>query len=783
MAANYKVLQWNSKPELMTEEFMRNYKIDTLRILPGDVKQELVRPQQGKKGLLKAAKAYNIMVNDPKSITRNERVAPLATVTGWAHGPQELERIQGHPTKDAHSDLPELHEPSALRAWAEETNPTFPNPLPYPEEEVILKDTNLYEALKYVRPGYFLMPTEALPPKIDSLPNGRIPSFDIYPVKQTKLTIVNIARFPFTANHPTGHTRERFSTIWTHFLKSVQVVGQMSWRPKAKAHGYTFDWMWDNCVHLRPEIMQRALPATTRLGLGPLTNGNEITWLVVPRANPNNYERRWKVRQRQQEDLLAAGKGMLPKPERKKLKKEVKAQLRAARNNPSLSIDFSPMGMATARLGIIRRLDLILFKYEKLLGTIKSYIGARYGRNRFLNREERSVVHALVKMPSVEHLKRTPSVYIPPRNLEEKVKSQTDSVGRQDYRRSSELVSSGGGSARDIERARPYRRTREPDAWRSNVQKDPQERIQELKRDAQDSWDNDDEPMNSLSSRELARPECGDQRQAPGFERTRFMSSLLSRDEAPMSDKDNMRDEKEVHIWKFVSNSRPQDENNRFSSPSINDGRRNESTQKKHWHRKESSYQGRSDYKSGNEQRHGRGSPNEDYIKRADDWRSSDTSSWKPRDRQSSDTSNWMPRDSQSNDDLDMRSFKPEYNPSTSQSITTSKDVASAVVRKSLPKRSPDVRKSEPRHQRKAPADAREKFARPPGTKQISFEHKKGKFQQAKLGKQKKDEFQYNQKGLSTSEKDKKSMLHAFKLDFAVARASPSSKSGPSAEP
>lgn len=373
----------------MTKESMENYKIDMLRVFPGVVKEELVRPvKKDRKGVERAKKAYNLMMD---AHTRN-----LIAKTS---------------EKVAEERVDEAVE------WVSDTNEDMPEPVPYPDQIVTLKNTNLYEALKYVRPGHFLIPSETVPSSITKLPNGRIPSFDVIPVNQAKLTIVNIARFAFLPNNPKQHIIHNMETIWTHFLKSNQVTCQLSFRPRSQEKGFNFDWMWENCVHLRPEVMQRALPSTSRLALGPLTNGNEITWLVVPRENPVDYRARWKARQQEQKNLLDAGRGMLPLEERRLVKKELRCQMRTGKRDPNSALMFSPMAMSVARLGIERRIDDLLFKYEKLYGNIRSYIGTRYGTGRSMGRNERSVVNKIVRMESVDLLKYTPQPYIPERNL------------------------------------------------------------------------------------------------------------------------------------------------------------------------------------------------------------------------------------------------------------------------------------------------------------------------------------------------------------------------------
>jgi hypothetical protein len=469
MAANYKVLQWSlRKEEMMSDEFMKSYKIDTLRVLPGDVKQELVKTgQRREKGIAQAEKAYGIMVS------------------------------QGYDGTSAMQHVPnESHSPVETTYHYKETiNHALPKAVPYPQEEVILKDTNLYEALKYVRPGYFLVPSEALPAKFDNLPDGRVSSFDIYPVKQSKLTIANIARFPLSHDHPLSHMKDRLNTIWTHFLKSVHVIGQLSWRPKAQPKGYTTNWIWNNCVHLRPEVIQRALPATTRLALGPLTNGNEITWLVAPRANPVDYEFRWSARQHEQEVLMKEGKGMLPKEERRRLKKAMKVQLRIARENPQHLAVFTPRTMAVGRLTIIRKIDANLFEYEKLFEKIKKYAGSRYGNSRLMDKQEQDTVHAMINMQPVAFLKHNQPIYIPPRiGVESKRKQEWNVLQRRIARRQyipNQTESRRGAKA----------------PWQDG-KRDAQARIKALKEGAQEGWD-DDDTMNTLSTYELARPGSG----------------------------------------------------------------------------------------------------------------------------------------------------------------------------------------------------------------------------------------------------------------------------------
>lgn len=428
---------------------MENYKIDTLRIFPGVVKEKLVRPVQDKKGMARAKKAYGIMMA-PNPILdkatgdfRNETA--LETKTPQEIAQEEAVSVRNHLTKDKDDVLPaklgeadvadaavgssepefekdeagewtEVFDKDQAIQWRFDFNENLPKPVPHPDQKVILKNTNLYEALKYVRPGHFLIPSEALPARFNELPNGRIPSFDIVPVKQEKLTIVNIARFNLSHTHPIKHTMHTLCTMWTHFLKSTHVTCQLAFRPKAHPNGYTFEWIYENCVHLRPDIIQRSLPSTTRIALEPITNGNEITWLVVPRKNPVDYMARWKARQKEQKQLLKEGRGMLPDKERTVVKKELKRQLKAGKMNPSVFHNFSPMAMSVARLGIHRRIDDLLFKYEKLYNNIRSYVGTRYGAGRRMDIGERRLVNKLVSMEKVDSLKYTPKPYIPRRH-------------------------------------------------------------------------------------------------------------------------------------------------------------------------------------------------------------------------------------------------------------------------------------------------------------------------------------------------------------------------------
>lgn len=412
MAANYKVLQWNERPDWkMTKEFMENYKIDMLRIFPGVVEEKLTATKTSKKGAAKAERAHKLVTLAGKAADRTAQ--------------QPSKKVAQEET-DINEDMPEF--------------------VPYPDQIVTLKNTNLYEALKYVRPGHFLIPSETIPTSITGLPNGRIPSFDIIPVKQTKLTVVNIARFHFLPSNPKEYFIHSMGTMWTHFLKSIQVTGQLSFRPRAVTKGFSFEWMWENCVHLRPEVMQRALPSTTCIALGPLTNGNEATWLVVPRGNPADYRARWSARQLEQTKLLKAGRGMLPLEERRRLKKELKIQMKSGRGKKDSILMVSPMAMSVARLGIQRRIDDLLFKYEKLYGNVRSYIGTRYGTGRFMDRGERLVVNKLVRMEKVDLLKYTPEPFIPNRKykyaqLEAATgQSQTSKYGSRSAKREHDLV-------------------------------------------------------------------------------------------------------------------------------------------------------------------------------------------------------------------------------------------------------------------------------------------------------------------------------------------------------
>ncbi|TID24983.1 hypothetical protein E6O75_ATG04188 [Venturia nashicola] len=387
MAANYKVLQWNERPDwTMTKEFMLNYKIDMLRIFPGEVEEKLIHVRD-MKGVAKAKKAYSILAAAGRKADKLTRTMAKQAAEGDEAGQQISETFE---------DMPEF--------------------VPTPKEILILENTNLYEALKYVSPGHFLVPSETIPVKISTLPNGRIPSFDIISVKPAKLTIVNIARFPFLPNNPKEHIVHCLETIWTHFLKNDQVTCQLSFRPKKADKGLDLEWMWKNCVHLRPEVVQRALPSTSRLALGPLTNGNEITWLVVNRNNQVDYRERWRARQLEQTRLLKAGRGMLPLEERKRVKRELKLQLKSGKAKKDSILTVSPMAMSVARLGIQRQIDHILFKYEKLFGNIRYYLGTRYGAGRFLDRHERDVVNKAVRMQLVDLLKYTPEPYIANRN-------------------------------------------------------------------------------------------------------------------------------------------------------------------------------------------------------------------------------------------------------------------------------------------------------------------------------------------------------------------------------
>jgi hypothetical protein len=585
MAANYKVLQWNLREEDMSEEFMKSYKIDTLRIVPGDVKQELVKPEQGRKGIAKAEKAYNIMM---ASNSREEKISGKSKASKDTTGGVVDEAVNtatriaedhdAEMAKYAAEDSGNLTPPPSTGPslvpfntkceYTETINRALPKAVPYPDKQVILKDTNLYEALKYVRPGYFLIPSTALPSKFDKLPDGRITSFDIYPVKQAKLTIVNIARFPFAHDHPLEHLRGRFDTIWTHFLKSIHVVAQLSWRPKAKPQGYTFEWIWDNCVHLRPEVMQRALPATSRLALGPLTNGNEITWLVAPRSNPTNYIKRWHTRQHEQEKLLKEGKSMLPKEERRKLKREMKEQMKLVKEKGGHAIEFSPMSMAVARLGINRRIDTILFKYEKLYAKIRTYVGSRYGRNRFMNREERDTVHAVMEMEKVEYLKHNQAVYLPPRNQinkyqKEESKEWKRETGSRDY-----MWREDPGQGKQNQARKGY------DAPMRDGKSDLVANIEVLKIGAQENWD-EDEPMNLLSDHKLARPQFGHDTSKPslGSAPIRYEPCDLPSDADKETDKEDLSKrfgllrtirKHEVASW---------DQNDKHRSPRAYDGK------------------------------------------------------------------------------------------------------------------------------------------------------------------------------------------------------------------
>ncbi|QDS75606.1 hypothetical protein FKW77_006488 [Venturia effusa] len=506
MAANYKVLQWNHFPRWqMSRDFMEKYKIDTLTIFPGVVNQELVDPVQGKKGKAKAKKAYNIMMSTgavPKDGSRGSKSLKSTKVdaTGVAlkgSEPQLKTDEAGKPIKESDSD------------WARGLNNNMPEPVPYPDRMVVLKDTNLYEALKYVRPGHFLTPSETIPENIKQLPNARIVAFDIVPAKQQRLTIAQIARFQFSATSPKEHSRHILNNIWTHLLKGDHVTCQLAYRSKTTPKGYDFEWIWKNCVHLRPDVLQRALPSSTRLALGPLTNGNEVTWLVVPRNNIIDYMRRWKARQQEQNVLLEAGRGMLPKEERKAVKKELKAQLRAGKSNSEAKMSFSPMAMSVARLSINRRVDDILFKYEKLVKKIRAYIWTKYGRDRLMTRDEKQIVKKILHMESVDNFKFTPRPLIEPRTskyakLEAAIKRQSrwpPSEDDEKRRRRERAFSNRDASV--VHEESNDEDTIKPTKYEEESAEDfAQERIETLRQGAQKDWEEDD-PLNSLSDHKL----------------------------------------------------------------------------------------------------------------------------------------------------------------------------------------------------------------------------------------------------------------------------------------
>ncbi|KAE9982280.1 hypothetical protein EG327_005912 [Venturia inaequalis] len=471
MAANYKVLQWNDRPEWkLTKEFMENYKIDRLRIFPGVVKEKLEVLRQKKKGEAKAERAYGVIAAHGITADReSKRDVKKKAGTGGKAGPGIDPFHEKFPIEKSQEELLDINE-------------NMPELVPYPDHIVTLEDTNLYEALKYVRPGHFLIPSETIPANITQLPNGRIPSFDITPIKQTKPTIVNIARFTFLANNPKHHIIHNMETIWTHFLKGMHVTCQFSFRPRSAARGLDFDWMWENCMHLRPEVVQRALPSTTRLALGPLTNGNEITWLAVPRINPVDYRARWTARQLEQRKLLQEGRGMLPIEERRRLKKELRLQMKTGKGNKKDIPKVSPMAMSVARLGIQRRIDDLLFKYEKLYGNIRSYVGTRYGTGRFLDQGERSVISKLVRMEKVDLLKYTPEPYIRERSLQSaQLKaatgqshsdpSQGGNLQASEYEKLEAVVKSLGRWKLSSSRIKPWRTV-----FRDNVKREERER-------------------------------------------------------------------------------------------------------------------------------------------------------------------------------------------------------------------------------------------------------------------------------------------------------------------
>jgi hypothetical protein len=152
-------------------------------------------------------------------------------------------------------------------------------------------------------------------------------------------------------------------------------------------------------------------------------------------------------------------------------------------------------------------------------------------------------------------------------------------------------------------------------------------------------------------------------------------------------------------------------------------------------------------------------------------------SSFKSRDNQS----NFKPRDGQSN----FSSFKPGDTASTYQPRLSVHDDASASARKPWEKHDDKLQDESTPHQ------TRDRLSSSSGTEKKSFASRDGNRWQG-LGlspretknsagtpiktrprEQVIDEMAFNQKGLSTYEKSKKTMLKAFKLDFAVARAPP----------
>jgi hypothetical protein len=47
-----------------------------------------------------------------------------------------------------------------------------------------------------------------------------------------------------------------------------------------EGRGYPLSWIVQNCMHLRPEMILRAMPYGTRITVPPVTNGTEMCWVM-----------------------------------------------------------------------------------------------------------------------------------------------------------------------------------------------------------------------------------------------------------------------------------------------------------------------------------------------------------------------------------------------------------------------------------------------------------------------------------------------------------------------
>jgi hypothetical protein len=93
----------------------------------------------------------------------------------------------------------------------------------------------------------------------------------------------------FLPTTPAKHIAGRLGFCYTQLEQEIAVEMHIHGE---KGRGYPLSWTVKNCLHLRPEIILRAMPEGTVITVPPVANGDEMCWIMErgPQARDKSKE-------------------------------------------------------------------------------------------------------------------------------------------------------------------------------------------------------------------------------------------------------------------------------------------------------------------------------------------------------------------------------------------------------------------------------------------------------------------------------------------------------------